>query len=331
MPLRLPDVTLCCVDTTDRLPWAVRALERCVADIVFGDAFLATDAAALAGLRLPPGVRGEVIEPLRSIDAYSRFMIERLAPFVRTPYVLIVQWDGFVLDASRWTDEFLQVDYLGAPWHYHEAPYRVGNGGFSLRSRRLLQALPALPADFQEPEDRFICRTWRPEAERQGLRFASPELAARFSTDFGDLDHRPFGFHGPVHFPEVLGVDATAEYLASLDPSRQLATRASRDVMLGLMADLERLRPRRPELQALRPRLSAHLQRAIAAVDPAAIGPAELERLARGLVRHGYRQAATALLAVAAPVLDGGTRRSLQARLVLRRLQRRLRGAPLDG
>jgi len=330
MPLHLPGVTLCCVDTTDRFPWAVRAMARSMAELQFGDAFIASDEARLAALPLLEGVRPLRIEPLRSIDAYSRFMIERLPALVRTAHVLIVQWDGFVIHPDRWRDDFLQYDYIGAPWHYHEGPHRVGNGGFSLRSRRLLQALPPLPDHFDEPEDRFICQTWRPQAEALGLKFAPPGLAAEFSIDFGDLDGRPFGFHGPAHFPEVLGAAATEAYLRTLDPARQFAQRASRDVMLGIAADLERLRSRRPELDALRASLSAHLAASVEAAPLQGIEVDELDRLCRGLIRYGYAGAALALLRRAAPRFGAARTAVLRAKLALRALQRRARGTPVN-
>ena len=84
--------------------------------------------------------------------------------------------------ASSIRDDFLAWDYIGAPWVYKNRPSEVGNGGFSLRSRALLQATMSLPWDGHEPEDAAICRTMRPQLESQfGLKFAPLNLAARFS------------------------------------------------------------------------------------------------------------------------------------------------------
>ena len=35
---------------------------------------------------------------------------------MRTPHVLLIQWDGFVVNPSAWSDEFLDFDYVGARW-----------------------------------------------------------------------------------------------------------------------------------------------------------------------------------------------------------------------
>jgi Protein of unknown function (DUF5672) len=80
----------------------------------------------------------------------------------------------------------------------------VGNGGFSLRSRKLLLALQSLQPDPSEPEDMAICVTLRPRLEREfGIRFAPLEVAQRFAIEYGP--HRPaFGFHGMLNFAHAL-------------------------------------------------------------------------------------------------------------------------------
>ena len=89
-------------------------------------------------------------------------MIKRLDRFIDSDFVLVVQWDGYVLNASRWRDEFLLFDYVGARWPHHDDAYIVGNGGFSLRSRELLKALQDPEIRPFDPEDGAICRTYRP-------------------------------------------------------------------------------------------------------------------------------------------------------------------------
>ena len=43
------------------------------------------------------------IGKLNSREDYSRFVLKDLLRFVATPFVLIVQWDGYVLDnATAW-------------------------------------------------------------------------------------------------------------------------------------------------------------------------------------------------------------------------------------
>lgn len=211
--LVLDGVTLVAVDT--RSPgMAAQALRRSMAQVRFARALLLTHGAdpALGG----DGLDLVDIGPITSAAAYSHFVLHRLLPHVHTPHVLVTQWDGFVRDATAWRDEFLQYDYLGAPWHDQPAGLSVGNGGFSLRSRRLLEATAAVQWPDEHPEDEALCRTHRAEMEATGLRFAPPELARRFA--FENLAPRgpTFGFHGCYHLPGVLDEATLAGWLDAL-------------------------------------------------------------------------------------------------------------------
>ncbi len=146
------------------------------------------------------------IEPLTSIRDYNVFLSHRLVEQVTTPFVLVFQWDGFVLDPALWTDAFLDYDYIGAPWAEDSAPpgRRVGNGGFSIRSRRLLEALqdPELEFNPEKSEDKVICRRFRPILEeKHAIRFAPVELAERFAFEHGGTPGSTFGFHGGFNLP----------------------------------------------------------------------------------------------------------------------------------
>ena len=64
-----------------------------------------------------------------------------------------MQWDGYAVNPGAWDAAFLDCDYLGAKWSWHKDAMRVGNGGFSLRSRRLLLALQDPRIELVEAED----------------------------------------------------------------------------------------------------------------------------------------------------------------------------------
>jgi hypothetical protein len=149
------------------------------------------------------GLEVRPIEPLRSIGAYNRLVLHRLARDLVASHALVIQYDGFVLDGTEFSPHFWHYDYIGAPWpHLPDSP--VGNGGFSWRSRRLVQAVAALPyEDERVAEDLFICRLCRPVLEQQGLRFAPPALAAHFSVESVPVPYPTFGFHGVFHLPQV--------------------------------------------------------------------------------------------------------------------------------
>ncbi len=207
--IALPDVTLIGIDCVD-LTRALRAADISTADIDFG-------AVKLLSSLPSTDPRVIAIPPVTSIEAYSRFCLTELWRYVDTPYALIFQHDGFILNPSAWQDSWREYDYIGAPieigqWTVkrHGVPASsisdlvVGNGGFSLRSRRLLELTATLAAadDFNmtEPEDWAQCYTERAKLETAGMRFAPVLVAEAFSFEGRSPEYcqyvDSFGFHG---------------------------------------------------------------------------------------------------------------------------------------
>jgi hypothetical protein len=167
---------------------------------------------------LDPRVRWRPIEHLASRRDYSRFMLHELAKHIATGHALCVQWDGYVLDGAAWRPSFLDYDYIGAPWPHFRDDHNVGNGGFSLRSLRLLQACATLPLNESEPEDLVISRLFRPRLEAQGIRFAPEAVAQLFSYERMPAQGREFGFHGAFNLVRQLSTKDAQEIFQSLEP-----------------------------------------------------------------------------------------------------------------
>lgn len=217
----LPDVTLCAIDT--RTPeLAMQALHYSSQAFQFGQTLLLSDRAPE---RLA-AVEFRRIDPLRSGRDYSMFVLQELAAHIKTRHVLIVQWDGFVVEPDCWSDEFLAWDYIGAPWGKAPQGRRVGNGGFSLRSRRLLEVLRSDAAlQLHHPEDTSICHTNAERLEQHwGLRFAPLEVAQRFAFETAPPAHATFGFHGSYNVPYLMR-DAQLETWLDRLPDELLAGR----------------------------------------------------------------------------------------------------------
>ena len=186
-------------------------MEQCT----FGDAILFSDQKPADG-----PYRWVRIPPLVSIDVYSRFCLYHLADFIKTPYALIVQWDGYVVNAAAWANAFRKYDYIGAAWHglFPPGVPLVGNGGFSLRSRKLLQASKKLPPVGNYHEDRVICHVFGKQLEqREGIRFAPVKVADRFSYEHKIPETTPFGFHGIQHMWRHISKKDFAAVVAQMD------------------------------------------------------------------------------------------------------------------
>ena len=130
----------------------------------------------------------------------------------------MAQWDGFVLDPDRWEDHFLDFDYIGAPWPQFHDGHDVGNGGFSLRSRKLLEACRDRRFIAEHPEDVSIGRTNRELLENgYGIAFADRAIAARFAFERSSPGTPAFGFHGIFNMVTAIGEDAFWEVYEGLD------------------------------------------------------------------------------------------------------------------
>lgn len=170
MKLSLPDVTLICVDTTDKVEWSLRAVEKSKLRCDFGDVKLLTNHPA-AKYQIPP---------IAGLDGYSKFCISEMHKYVKTSHALVIQYDGYVLRGEAWSNDFLNWDYLGAPFNPSGI---IGNGGFSLRSKRLMEWLSKQSWDDFHPEDSCICVRHRAEMEAAGFKIAPPEVAKRFAVE----------------------------------------------------------------------------------------------------------------------------------------------------
>ena len=178
---------MCCIDSAQP-DKAQKAMDRCKEYFNFGDEIFIND------------------PKINSRQAYSKFILQELYKQVYTDFVLIVQWDGYIINPDAWNDQFLDYDYIGAVWPWHEEGRRVGNGGFSLRSRVLCE-LTAQPefVYIDQNEDDLICHVNRVWLEAQGIKFAPEELARYFSFERELTNIKTFGFHGDFNF-ERLGL-----------------------------------------------------------------------------------------------------------------------------
>lgn len=198
--LRLPGVELCCVDCSYH-ELAAEALRATLARCEFDRAQFLSD--RHCGV---DGVAFAAIDPIRSLQAYSNFIVHRLHAHVASGHVLVIQYDGFVLNPAAWDARFLDYDYIGPAVRLPDG--RAGGiGGFSLRSRRLLEALRDDPEiqryDAEQApyaEDIAICCAYRERLERRhGVRFAPGDLADRFAAEAIVPTVNVFGFHNLMH------------------------------------------------------------------------------------------------------------------------------------
>ena len=233
--LELPNVTLCALDT--RTPsLALEAMRRSLQFVRYHAAvLLLEDPEPLREHAAALGIELIAIPRIDTLQAYSELILRDLANWIPSEFALIIQWDGFVLNPNCWTDEFLDYDYIGAPWPDQPAARAVGNGGFSLRSKRLLRAMSDPAMTLSHPEDVSICHTNRARLESEhAIIFAPLELAARFSFERLPAAAPTFGFHGAFNLPAVMAPAEIASIVKGMT-SRMARNPDARDLALALV------------------------------------------------------------------------------------------------
>lgn len=198
MKLQLPTVTLMCIDCVDP-ERAVKVLDICKSKVDFGEVKLLTNDCRV----LPYRVK---IPSLNSLIMYSVFMLTKVHEYIDTPHVLIVQRDGWILNPSSFDPAWLELDYIGPLFVQYD---KVGSGGFSLRSRKIMRGAAALvpnwggtmqdahkiQSSLGQYEDGILSlsnwsKDYKIASKLQGSRFA--QGGNRNPLYFND---RPFGFH----------------------------------------------------------------------------------------------------------------------------------------
>ncbi|GGP20149.1 hypothetical protein GCM10010970_13790 [Silvimonas iriomotensis] len=205
---------------------------------------------------LPAYIEHRVIAKLGYTE-YSLFILFALWHVIETDFALIIQDDGWVLDAANWRDEFFNYDYIGAPtchgrvdtatgtqwlasfewWDHLNKPgssvYPILNGGFSLRSKRMLRVFidhPQLEIKIPRPnslafnplrmrwrsyapnEDAQLSAILRPQLEKLGIKYAPIDLCCHFSAE----DTGPY--YNEMDFQNLFGHHASWRRLISIDP-----------------------------------------------------------------------------------------------------------------
>ena len=209
--LDLPQVTLVCVDCKQP-ETALKALQYSSKHINFAKIILLGN---YKPNNVPDHIEFISIPKINSTHEYSIFVIKHLTEYINTKHCLVIQSDGFVVNPQLWKEDFLNYDYIGAPWS-QQNPWvesydaRVGNGGFSLRSKKFLEFSNQFDSCNELGEDSFLCIRKYEEAIDYGIKFAPFELAVKFSYEnpcvefdgnswdtkiFFD-ENKHFGWHG---------------------------------------------------------------------------------------------------------------------------------------
>ena len=197
--LRLPSVTLTLYEGR-AYELASLAIKDMMSRIEFAEVIVYSDRKpSVDGVRwieTPPAPR----------EHSTEMVTEWSGRAVNTPHFIQAQWDSGILQPEMWSDEFLEYDFVGAPWGM-VGDNLVGCGGFALYSRRLIGHLFENRDRFpSHASDTFLCRVYRQALEKDGFRWPSVEVANRFAYERCG-NKKAFGYHGIFNMAWVLPME----------------------------------------------------------------------------------------------------------------------------
>lgn len=191
--LELPRVTLIALTNKD-FKGHKRAINKSCKDIKWGAVKIIWD------------------ESITNIDDWNKKVIYELHNYIDTDFAMLVHADGYVINPKAWRDDFLDYDYIGAPWPLPRDDYsyrtstgelvRVGNS-VSIRSKRIMALPSLLGLEWKSyygntNEDGFLCVHNRDVFKRHNIKFAPLEVAKYFSKEHEIEENKgivPFAFH----------------------------------------------------------------------------------------------------------------------------------------
>jgi hypothetical protein len=181
-----------------------RVIKDCLSKAVFGEVLIFTD---------KPDEFGDLcarVVPCRDFPNKKEagaFYYSHAMELVETDFAFMLEWDAGIYDTSKWRPEFFDYDYIGAPWKVRPGDlHDVGNGGFTLMSKRLGHRLCNDRRITPVYTDMDVCRFARTRLENSdtGFKWAPTDLAGKFSWELLPRDPEHFGFHGAFNWPDTL-------------------------------------------------------------------------------------------------------------------------------
>lgn len=203
--LNLSDQVILVALGSTKIEETLKAIDHCSSIVIFNRILYLTDASINH-----TNIQHIKSRNVPSIKNYQTFVVNEVPDLVLSNipdtfngHFLFINWDGFVVNPSGWTNSFLDYDYIGAPWPWFN--HAVGNGGFCLKSKKFLLNQQNICKTYKVigNEDMELSMRLREKFKLQGCQYATPNIGYQFSTEVGDYKkHNSFGFHSFKYHPE---------------------------------------------------------------------------------------------------------------------------------
>lgn len=212
--MNINDVTLVTIETMYH-DLAKRAMEETLKRLPIKNVIVFSDQDFLPGSKFVQIEHGDMF-------SYCQRLLKGMAEHVDTTHMIFQQWDAMAHRDDGWRDYFLLNDYIGAVWPWRPSPDNMGNGGFSLRSRKLLDELQAphmqmnVFGEHGVQEDNYISLVWRKELESKGIVYAPSPVADQFSIELSPTGDKAMAHHGLWNIVQFMPRDVVEYFILNV-------------------------------------------------------------------------------------------------------------------
>jgi len=205
--IKIPDVTLLAISSTEE-EGSIKSLVKCCEQIEFGNVKFVSHKKPES---MPDFITWEYCPQIKSFYDFDCYVFPNIGNHIQTSHMLMVQSHAWIIHAELWDDNWLQYDFIGSPWVERSEfisfstgeMVRVGNGGFSLRSKKILDLpqklnLPVVSDRGYTSDDGLLNSYYRKIFLENGINYPDVHIASRFAFEnivSENIDIVPFGFH----------------------------------------------------------------------------------------------------------------------------------------
>jgi hypothetical protein len=203
--IKLKNISLIAIGST-KIKQTHLAIKRCCRLAEFSSVYFLTDSNAthkdITYIKIPK-INNKLEYQSFIVKDFPKYIIPLLSS--KESHILVINWDGFIVNPNAWKEYFLDFDYIGAPWIKEASPILAGycgNGGFCLKSKKFLTTQKSIEEfknytpTISNYEDVILSFTYRKKFERLGCKYAPIGVGFEFSTEHGNYyKNKSFGFH----------------------------------------------------------------------------------------------------------------------------------------
>jgi hypothetical protein len=186
-----------------------------------------------------PGSKWIPVNPLLDENRdYGDILVRGMWPFIKTDYMILINWDTLLRDQSLWTEEFFDYDYIGSMWPW-QAPHsdNTDHCGISWRSKKLLNAMryPAVESITDEIPYHVSHHMEKIMREKFSIRISERDMDLRFVLELAQDDGNSFSVRGLWNIINVFSRDVSESYVLGMPDMMWDDLRVAHEIIAALV------------------------------------------------------------------------------------------------